>query len=244
METIHHTMLIGLVDFKEIVAWLFMVSMGAMVVLVPWFEFRQRRRRRELIRHWASERGFAFDPVVDREFHKQFPQMIIFNIGSNPRSTNFVRGIWNHRNFTAIDFLATVGGGKNSKRIRVCIGIIQVDKPLKQLRVRSEGPVDRLLAKFGHNDINFESAQFSSQFYVEAEDRRWAYDVLHARTIEQLLSGEPCSFQFDDHHVLAYRPGGDQSPKQMEEVLGQINAVIDAIPAYALDHSNPKDATN
>ena len=41
---------------------------------------------------------------------------------------------------------------------------------------------------FGHDDIDFESAEFSRNFYVKSSDRKWAFDILHARAMEFLLA--------------------------------------------------------
>lgn len=76
--------------------------------------------------------------------------------------------------------------------------------PLKPLYIRPEGLWDQILEFVGFDDINFESAEFSRRFYVKGPDKRWAYDVLHPRTMEFLLGMPSFHVQFDEGHVMVW----------------------------------------
>jgi len=56
--------------------------------------------------------------------------------------------------------------------------VIQSPLPLKLLYLRPENIFDRVTDFFGYDDIDFESVEYSRQFFVKAQDKRWAYDIL------------------------------------------------------------------
>jgi hypothetical protein len=57
----------------------------------------------------------------------------------------------------------------------------------------------------GIEDIDFESAEFSSKFCVKSPDRRWAYDVIHPRLMEFLLAAPRFHIEMDRREIVAYR---------------------------------------
>ena len=58
---------------------------------------------------------------------------------------------------------------------------------MPDLLIRPEGVFDKMAGAFGFDDIDFESAEFSRQFYVKSPDRRFAYDVVNAGMMDFLL---------------------------------------------------------
>jgi len=113
--------------------------------------------------------------------------------------------------------------------------------PLKPLYLRPESFFDKMVQLMGFDDINFESAEFSSRYHVSGPDRKWAYDVLHARAIEYMLAQEPTTIQFDRHAVLAFRSGCFE-PEQFESVADTVCGLLDLLPKYVLDQQR-LDAT-
>ena len=51
--------------------------------------------------------------------------------------------------------------------------------------------------------IEFESIEFNRRFFVSSPNRRWAYDVIHPRTMEFLLGSPPIAIEFGQGTVLA-----------------------------------------
>ena len=82
--------------------------------------------------------------------------------------------------------------------------IVQSSVPLQPLFTRPKGLWDQILEFVGFDHIDFESAQFSQRSSVKAPDKRWAYDVLHPRTREFLLSRPSFCIQFDEEHVKVW----------------------------------------
>ena len=107
-----------------------------------------------------------------------------------------MKGERDGRDVTAFDYHYVTGHGKSRKVHNFSALIIQSPLPLKPLFLRPENIFDKVTDFFGYDDIDFESAEFSRQFYVKAPEKRWAYDILHQRMMEYLLENPKFHFQF------------------------------------------------
>jgi hypothetical protein len=76
---------------------------------------------------------------------------------------------------------------------------------LPDLFIRREGIFDAVKRAFGFDDIDFESAEFSSRFYVQSSDKRFAYDVFHPRMMEFLMQVDPPPIQLASGTLLLHR---------------------------------------
>ncbi|MBU0595585.1 ABC transporter permease, partial [Candidatus Bipolaricaulota bacterium] len=108
------------------------------------------------------------------------------------------------------------------------------DVRLQPLHIRPEGIFDKVTEFFGVDDIDFESAEFSRAFHVKAAEKRWAYDVLHVRTMEFLLGMPRLSIQFDEHDVLVWR-NRRFKPEQFEEAIAVAEGILDRLPPYLIE---------
>jgi hypothetical protein len=63
---------------------------------------------------------------------------------------------------------------------------------------------DKIAGAVGFDDIDFESAEFSKRFHVKSPDKKFAYDVIHPRTMEFLLSSGGPSLEIDNDRCCIY----------------------------------------
>ncbi len=97
---------------------------------------------------------------------------------------------------TCLDWQFVTGSGKNRQTHRHAVVIVETGLPVIPLEIRREHLLDKVGEFLGHDDIDFESAEFSRTFHVTAADRKWAYDVIHTRTMEYLLQAPPFTIAF------------------------------------------------
>ena len=86
---------------------------------------------------------------------------------------------------------------------------------------------------FGHDDINFESSEFSRRFHVSASDRKWAYDVITQRTMDYLLELPPVTIELGFAEIAVY-VGGSLSGEKCQTGLKIAREFLDLIPADVL----------
>jgi hypothetical protein len=79
--------------------------------------------------------------------------------------------------------------------------------------------------------VEFESMDFNNHFHVAANDPKWAFDVIHLRAMQYLLSAPRFTMQFDRGAVIAYR-GGKFDVQTFEEAVSVVQGLLDRLPEY------------
>ena len=202
---------------------------GALVIGGLWFS---AKRKKELAT-WATNAGLAFTPRSDRTFDDRYPRFGCLHRGHTRSAYNIATGSWNGRSLEAFDYRYVTGHGKNRSAHTFSAIILGSGLALKPLQIRSENAFDKLTEFFGADDIDFESDQFSREFHVKSPDKKWAYDVLHQRTMEFLLSKPKFSVEFDTEHVICWR-NRRFDLQTREAAIGVVEGVLDRLPEYLI----------
>lgn len=179
------------------------------VAALAYLSYLQRKRRREELSGLARELGWRFVPDRDHSHDDQYTQFEVFRRGHSRCAYNTLFGEVDveGRSFPVkmgdFRYKITSGSGKNrsTRTYRFSYLILQV--PLgnfPSVLIRPEGLFDKLAGAFGFDDIDFESAEFSRQFHVTSEDKRFAYDLLHPQMMEFLLETEPPVIDLERGH--------------------------------------------
>lgn len=198
---------------RRVCAMQFLVPLIIVVVLVVvgFGIYSSFRRRKEMI-VWSSRNGLSFDPRHDYSMDSRFAEFTCLDRGHSRYAYNIMRGLWSEPGdeddplpICAFDYHYVTGSGKNRTTHRFSAVIVESPIPLKGLFIRPEGFFDKVSEFFGADDIDFESAEFSREFYVKSLDKRWAYDVIHQRMMEYLLRVPRFHVQFSRTHVIAWR---------------------------------------
>lgn len=213
--------------------FLFIVLGVIVVAAVVIYGYHAAARRRKELADWARSRGLHFDPGKDRTLDERFHRFDCLRRGRSRYAHNLMRGDWNGREFLGFDYHYVTGSGKNRQTHRFSAVILTSAVPLKPLYIRPEGFFDKVTEFFGFDDIDFESAEFSRKFYVKSPDKRWAYDVIHQRAMEFLLSMPRFSIKFDLTHVIAWRDKRS-SPGEFEQAAEVIRGLLDQLPEYVV----------
>jgi hypothetical protein len=219
-----------LADIPAFVFVLFFVFAAVLIVL----SLLTAAKRRKELQAWADSHGLRFDRAKNSDFGDRFPGFKCFHEGHSRYGCNFLTGSWEGRDFCGFDYHYTTGSGKNQSHHSFSGVILGSSIPLRPLQIRPENFFDKITEFFGYDDIDFESAEFSRKFYVKAFEKRWAYDVLHARAIEFLLTQPKFTIQFDTQCVLA-RGSGTFKPEQFEQAAGVIVGLLDLLPEYVIE---------
>lgn len=210
--------------------WLLIIIVGAAVIAIAaWFS---AKRRKELAA-WAEGKGLAFRPGRDTGFDERYRTFGCLRRGHSRCAHNIVEGDWKGRRVTAFDYRYVTGSGKSRQTHHFSAIVLRSNVALKPLRIRSENVFDRVTEFFGLDDIDFESAEFSREFHVKSSDKRWAYDVLHQRTMEFLLSMPRFSIEFDDRHVIAWR-NRRFDVETFESAIAIVEGILDRLPEYVV----------
>ncbi len=216
---------------------LFILVPVFIVALVVYGWYAKEQRRKELTA-WAAANGLRFLPEADAGLEARFPEFKCLQQGADRYAFNRLEGDWQGRSFLGFDYHYETHSTDSKGRRRThhhyfSAVILDSPVPLQPLAIRPEHIFDKVTEFFGFDDIDFESAAFSKRFYVKAPNRRWAYDVIHQRTMEFLLAQPEFSLQFDRHHVIAHR-GRTFAALDFAAAASVICGVLERLPDYVL----------
>jgi hypothetical protein len=215
----------------------FFIGLGIVLfIVIAIFGAMQAAKRRQALLAWAQSKGLSYTREKDRDMRRRFAEFKCLDRGSNRYAYNVMTGEWSSRRITAFDYhyethSTDPKGRRQTHHHRFSAVVLESDLPLKSLFIRPEGFFDKITEFFGADDIDFESAEFSRKFYVKAKDRRWAYDVIHARTMQFLLDMPTFTIQFDRGQVIAFR-GSRFKVADFETAVNVIGGVLDRLPDY------------
>jgi hypothetical protein len=221
---------------------LFVLFIGLAIALFLYGRYKTAQRRQELA-DWACGRGLQFSDIKSHSLDARFPEFDCLRQGDDRYAYNTMEGDWSGRPFFGFDYhyethSTDSKGRRQTHHHYFSAVILESDILLRPLFIRPEGFFDKVTEFFGYDDIDFESAEFSRKFYVKAQDKRWAYDVLHQRTMEFLLSRPTFTLKFDFRRVIAYR-GSTFKPAEFEQAAGVIRGILDLLPEYVRRQEQP-----
>jgi hypothetical protein len=191
------------------------------------------KRQKELA-GWAFSKGLSFDPDKDTEFDSKYPRFDCLQRGDSRYAYNAMYGAIDGRVFLGCDYHYATGSGKSRQQHHLSLVIVKSPIWLKPLFIRPENFFDKVAEFAGFNDIDFESAEFSKKFYVKSTDKKWAYDIIHPRTMEFLLASPVFSIQFDTLSIILYRDR-TFSTADFESAVEFINGFFGLIPEYVIE---------
>lgn len=210
---------------------------AVLIVLLAIASHRQEQKRREELARFAAVRRWHFEPERVRGFDAKYLEFDFLDRGSNRYAHHILAGRHGVYPVEAFDYhyetqSTDSEGRRQTHHHRFSVAILESPFPLREMVIRPEGILDKLSAAFGWDDIDFESAEFSRRFHVHSPDRRWAYDVLHQRTLEYLLECPAYEMHFSGHR-LAVKSAGRFEPWEFAKSVDMAATLLDGIPGFA-----------
>ncbi len=178
---------------------LVIVAIVAIVGIAVYFSWKAEQARRAAMQALASELSLQYQPGDDSSHDDDYAQFEIFRRGHSRVAQNTMRGSCElfgrpcRLQLGDFRYRVTRSTGKSTTTTtyRFSYLIVHPPWPSPTLLVRPEGLFDKVKGALGFDDIDFESVEFSRKFYVQSDDKRFAYDVLHPRMMEFLLEQKP-----------------------------------------------------
>ena len=222
----------------EVVLVIGFIALACVIGYVAWLA---EKKRREALGALARRLGWRFDPARDRDHDDQYAHFEIFRKGHSRAAYNTLSGELeiNERRCPAkmgdFTYKVTRHTGKSTSTSTYRFSYLILHLPfagVPDLLIRREGLFDKLTDAFGFDDIDFESAEFSRRFHVKSPDKRFAYDVIHARMMEFLLSGQSAAIDIERGRCCLSDGRKRWKPQQFEDTLAWIRRFFDLWPEH------------
>jgi len=224
----------------------FVVLLIIAVIVGAVFSHRAAKKRQAALLLWATENDLSYDMGKDRSLENRFPLHKCLREGSDRYAENLMEGERGGRGICAFDYhyetySTNSKGQRQTHHHNFSAVVVDTGLPLKSLSIRSENFFDKLTEFVGYDDIDFELTEFSNKFYVKAPDRKWAYEVLHQKTMEFLLESPRFTLEMAGPWLMARRTGRFK-PEQFSDALGVTEGILDRLPRYLLKQLKGEDA--
>ena len=170
------------------------------------------------------------DPIVgalDR-FHP-------FNFGTDKHPYNVLVKTIGDRNLYAMDYIAETleNDGKTARRRKHRFTVVAIRHGFiwPYVRLTPESFEHRVARMFGMKELTLESEEFNRKYFVEVEDDRSAYDILHPKSIDFLLRIPARDWQMSNMYLVVAAIG-EMSVQEIRRVIQDMNDFIDLLPDY------------
>lgn len=207
---------------------------GIAVGVAVW-SARMKDKRRQELAGWAQANGLKFLPAKDNSIWLRYQLFKCLQRGDNRYAYNIMLGTAGKRVTCGFDYhyethSTNSKGQRQTHHHHLSALVVDSGLPLKPLFIRPEGFFDKVTEFVGFEDIDLESAEFSQKFFVKAPDRRWAYDVLHQKTMEMMLTYPRFHIEFQGGQVMAYYDKKTFTLGEFSAALKVVTGMLDNLP--------------
>ncbi|MDH2415817.1 DUF3137 domain-containing protein [Nocardioides sp. CER19] len=210
----------------------------ALVALIAVASYLSAKRRREAIAALVAAKGWTHTERDDRwtEVFDGAP----FGRGHDRQARDVIQGAIGQRRWVTFDYVyhttetSTDGQGHTSTREqshRFAVMAVDVGAAFPRLSVSPEGVVGRFFGRLTGRDIELESEDFNRAFTVNADDRKFASDVLHPQMMEYLLGHRDLEWRSTGHWVVSAEPGSNELTT-IETRAGVLAGILDRVPEF------------
>lgn len=186
----------------------FIAVAASIVIAIAIVAWQVEKRRRARFAAWAAENGWTYEPGDDSGRPSRYARFKPFGLGHSRRAQHVLHRRLDDVDVEVFEYQYTVQTGKHSQTyvFTVAAGTMPLDG--HGLVVKTEHLGHKLVDALGGEDIDVEHDEFSRRFWVQCQDRRFAYDILHPPMIDFLLArGARWTWQWGGHKLVLHAPG-------------------------------------
>ncbi|MGL4304862.1 MAG: hypothetical protein ACRCSF_01805 [Mycobacteriaceae bacterium] len=221
-----------------VVLFFFVITIGGSAVFSSIAKQKELRLQAEHLA-FAEARGWRYS-AADGALTGRFLG-VPFGRGDSREVRYVFEGQHRSRNFIAFYYTYTVtsGSGKDRTTTRYHFMVVGMSTPsaTPTLEVSRAGFGSKLAGFFGAKDLQLESEVFNDAFRIETDNDKFAYDVLHPRTMQWMLEDQrfvTAPFRFERSDLLTWQ----QHRMDTELIMPTLNYlcdIVDAVPAFVWD---------
>lgn len=206
-----------------------LIATGLIVLFVV---LEQQRLRR--FRAWADDNGWSYTESDRNQRPVALRSFTPFNQGSARHARHILAQRVEGTNLEVFEYRFTTQSGKHTQVHIYTIATAAMPIDGHGLVIQREHVGHKVLDALGAEDIDFEDDAFSRAFWVQGQDRRFAYDVLHPPMMDFLMqSGTDWVWQWRGRILLIHRGGGLNEAK-VQVAANALTGFVRALPRHRL----------
>jgi len=226
--------------------WLVFVLVLVVGGTLFYLQWQREQKRRSLLVEWAAANNWTFEARDDQWCARW--QGAPFTEGDHRRACNVLAGQWKGKPFVSFDYTYETHssdgkGGRSTTTHHYAVSSVQLPTYLPRLQVTPENLLSRLGSAVGISpDIELESEDFNRAFRVQANDPKFASDVLTPRTMQMLLTRPRFSWRIEAADILCWEQG-EQQPAEVTARVATMLDVLAGIPSFVWHDNGLDDGT-
>jgi hypothetical protein len=211
-----------------------------LVLAVGIYSYQADKKRRALLQAYAQSNGWTY-LARDDSWCSRF-EGTPFGQGDSRKASNILTGSYDGLPMVAFDYSyetsTTDSKGHRSKTThRYAVCALQLPAWLPELELSPESALTRLAGHLGFGDVELESEDFNRHYRVSARNPKFAYDVLHPRTMQTLLGRPALHMRLSGADAVCWE-NGRLEPAELVARLSTLLVVIRGIPSFVWsDHA-------
>jgi hypothetical protein len=210
----------------------FVIIILIVVAAIAVYAYYSSQQRKKVLAALAAAWGFSWDDGDPFGIEDRYEAFHAIGRGHSRRAYDVFHGNRKGRAMVCFDYRYTTGSGKSQSTHHLSGTSIRYGYPFPNLVIRPEGFFDKVAEFVGFDDIDFESAEFSKAFYVKSDNRKFAFDLFHARAMEYMLA-QPQRFAMEFRgDTMLITDDSTWSPKEFETAIAQVEGLLDLMPEY------------
>ena len=215
--------------------WLVILVGVALVLAGAYYNWQREQKRRDLLAQWVLANKWTIAPRDDQWCARWTGAP--FDTGDHRRACNVITGTWKNNGFVSFDYSyqthsSNGQGGTSTQTHHYAVSAVHLSGYLPKLQVTPETMLARVGDAVGlSQDIELESEDFNRAFRVQANNPKFASDVLTPRTMQLLLARPHFSWRIDGADILCWQHG-EQEPAAVTAVVSTLLDVVAGIPSF------------
>ncbi len=217
----------------EIFFVIFFIGVVIVIGVLSSIAAKKRRVAFELI---AAQLGLRFSAEKDRGIPAHYSFLNKLDQGSNRYAYNMLTGVYANHQVMVFDYHYETysrdnKGNRQTHHHYFSFFMLMLDRSFPELTIGPEGFLSKFAQAVGYDDIDFESHEFSRRFCVRSKDKKFAYDICHARAMEYLLANPDLIVEIEGP-VVAIAFSHCLEPAQIPGNLERLATLRGLMPAY------------
>ncbi len=203
--------------------------------------YQRDAKRRQALAAFAASKGWSYTPRDD-SWAARFSGSP-FGEGDHRQVKNVLRGQVGGHDMVAFDYSYEThsgdgNGGRDTTTHLYAVTALALPAYLPHLELSPENVLSRIGHTLGLQDIELESEDFNRRYRVQADDPKFAYDVLSPRTMQALMGRPAMHLRLAASDALCWE-SGRTSPVPLLARLSALSTLLTGIPSYVWsDHSS------
>ena len=211
---------------------LIFLAVFGIFVAIGVFAFLYERKRTAALQAVAAQLGMHFQRRGGREMLQNVGLLAAMPRGRNPHTKNVIAGRYQAIDMWLYEYVFTTGSGKHQQTHHHEIALAALPAAFPGLTIVPENVGHKLFDALGGDDIDFESDEFSRRYWVRSPDRRFAYDIVHGRMMEHIMSPGLERWELKGPYVALWSQRSRLRPEEVKPHLDRLARFVDLIPSF------------